>query len=79
MTKKSNGKSTSYYNIPAGSVDLQDLIEYKNMSFSRGNIFKAVYRLGDKEGVDLEYDINKIIWFAKRLKKELKKNLHLEK
>lgn len=79
MKKNSNGKSTDYYNLPDGAVDLQDLIEYKNMSFSRGNIFKAVYRLGDKEGVDLEYDINKIIWFAKRLKKELKSKTRLEK
>jgi hypothetical protein len=36
----------------------------KGMSFARGNIFKACYRLGEKEGTDVLYDINKIIFFA---------------
>jgi len=33
------------------------------MSFAVGNIFKAAYRMGQKGEV---YDLNKIIWFAKR-------------
>jgi hypothetical protein len=37
------------------------------MSFARGNIFKAAYRLGEKEGIDDIYDLNKIIYYAKRL------------
>lgn len=64
--QSSDGGSTSYYAVPAGAKDLQDLIEAKNMNFSVGNIFKAAYRLGEKEGNDLSYDLRKIIFFAQR-------------
>lgn len=63
---KSDGGSTDYYNIPEGCKDLQDLIEYNNMNFSIGNIFKACYRMGRKEGNDDAYDLRKIIFFAER-------------
>lgn len=63
---KSDGGSTSYYNIPDWAVDLGDLVEYKGMNFNIGNIFKAAYRLGEKHGTGLEYDLNKIIYFAER-------------
>ncbi len=65
----SNGGSSDYYKLPNGAIDLNDLIEEKEMSFARGNIFKALYRMGEKSGVDVEYDINKIILFAERLRK----------
>lgn len=61
---KSDGGSTSYYQIPEGATELNDLIEAKGMGFALGNIFKACYRLGEKEGTDLEYDIKKIVYFA---------------
>lgn len=64
--KTSDGSSTDYYKIPEGSVDLIDLIEFKNMNFAVGNIFKACYRLGQKEGNDDAYDLRKIIFFAER-------------
>ena len=60
-----NGGSTNYYKLPHGATELQDLIEFKKMSFSLGNIFKAAYRLSDKNS-DPRYDLNKIIWFARR-------------
>lgn len=66
---KSDGGSSSYYAIPEGAKDLQDLIERKEMSFARGNLFKALYRLGEKDGIDHEYDLNKCQWFLDRLKK----------
>lgn len=66
MKVKSDGTSTSYYDVPEGIKDLGDLIEYKDMNFNVGNIFKAAYRLGEKEGNDLKYDLNKIIYFAQR-------------
>lgn len=72
--KKSDGGSTDYYKIPAGATDLIDLIEHKKMNFALGNIFKACYRLGEKEGNDLLYDLNKIIYFAERLKAQVEKN-----
>lgn len=66
---KSDGGSSSYYFLPEGAKDLNDLIEAKEMSFARGNIFKALYRLGEKEGVDVSYDLNKIEVFLDRLRK----------
>ena len=63
----SDGKATAYYDFPVGAITLNDIIEYKNMSFARGNIFKAVYRLGEKNGIDDEYDLNKIIYYAERM------------
>lgn len=73
MTKpiRSDGGSTSYYDLPPGAKDIGDLIEHKNMSFNLGNIFKACYRLGSKEGTEILYDINKIIYFANRIKRQV--------
>lgn len=74
MTKTtSTGWSTSYYDIPQDAKQIQDLIELRGMNFARGNIFKAAYRLGAKEGVNEVYDLNKIIWFAEREKARILK------
>ena len=60
-----NGGSTpDQYGLPKDAKELQDLIEYREMNFAVGNIFKACYRLGKKNTA--EYELNKIIWFAKR-------------
>jgi hypothetical protein len=64
---KSDGKATAYYDFPDGANTLNDLIEHKSMSFAQGNIFKAAYRLNNKEGVDDTYDLNKIIYYAERM------------
>ncbi len=63
---KSDGWSTDYYQLPEGATELQDLIEYRDMNFSVGNIFKAAYRLGMKDGTDSLYDLRKIMWYAER-------------
>ncbi len=65
-TVKSDGWSTSYYELPEGASELQDLIEHRGMNFSVGNIFKACYRLGRKDGATTLYDLNKIRWYAER-------------
>ncbi|WP_353413893.1 hypothetical protein [Brucella sp. NBRC 12953] len=65
---KSDGGSTSYYELPDGASELNDLIEHKGMSFALGNIFKACYRFGEKDAASRLYDLNKIIFFAERLK-----------
>ena len=64
MRNKITGWSSDYYEIPEGSTELHDLIEYKEMNFSVGNIFKAAYRMNDKGGA--AYNLRKIIWFAER-------------
>ena len=60
------GPTPSQYALPNNATELQDLIEYREMNFSIGNIFKACYRLGQKSNVTKEYDLNKIIYFAQR-------------
>lgn len=60
---KSDGGSTDYYKFPEYAKELNDAISYKEMSFARGNIFKACYRLGEKEGTDVLYDIRKMRLF----------------
>jgi hypothetical protein len=65
----SDGGSSAYYVFPDGASELNDLIEHRQMSFARGNIFKALYRLGEKAGVDVEYDLNKMELFLARLRK----------
>lgn len=64
--KVKTGLGNSYYELPNGAKELQDLIEYRNMNFAVGNIFKAAYRLGHKEENDATYELEKIIWFAQR-------------
>ena len=66
-----DGGSTSYYQLPEGATELNDLIEHKRMSFALGNIFKACYRFGEKDAASRLYDLNKIIYFAERLKRQV--------
>lgn len=65
---ESDGGSSTYYFLPKDATELNDLIEYREMSFARGNIFKALYRLGEKAGIDVDYDLNKIQLFLNRLR-----------
>jgi hypothetical protein len=67
VNKAGGGSTPDQYEVPKDSKDLQDLIEFRKMDFATGNIFKACYRIGFKN--DPMYEINKILWFANRLKK----------
>lgn len=58
------GSTPGQYELPADAGELQDLIEYREMNFAIGNIFKACYRLGTKN--DDMYELNKIRWFVDR-------------
>lgn len=60
---KSDGGATSYYELPEHATELRHLISHKGMSKSRGDIFKACYRLGEKDGSDVLYDLNKMKFF----------------
>jgi hypothetical protein len=66
MGIKSDGDSTSYYKLPEDAKELLDLIQYKGMSFSVGNVFKACYRLGEKYGNDRMYDLKKMKFFIEK-------------
>lgn len=65
-TSENNGGSTDYYKLPPNATDIMDLIEYRNMNFSMGNIFKACYRMGACDHSNKVRELNKIIWFAQR-------------
>lgn len=69
-----SGADGSYYKLPEGATELQDIIEAKKMNFARGNIMKSIYRMGEKDGVDEIYDLEKIIFFATRELNRLKKD-----
>lgn len=70
-TVVSDGGSTSYYELPYWASELRHLMEYKQMTPDQANIFKAAYRLGEKEGTNLTYDLNKIIFFAECMLEKL--------
>lgn len=67
------GGSSDWYKLPEGATDLQDLIEHNNMNAAVSNIFKGSWRLGMKAGTTVEYDLNKIIWYANRELRRLEK------
>lgn len=73
LEEEPGGSTPSQYGLPDGAKELQDLIEYRDMSFAIGNIFKSCYRFGKCNHSDKLRDINKIIWFAKREKRRLEK------
>lgn len=73
----SDGGSTDYYKLPAHADELRHLISHKGMSKARGDIFKACYRLGEKEGVDARYDLNKMKFFIEDLIEMYERGEHL--
>ena len=42
----SDGSTASYYELPAGTTELQDLISHRDLNAQMGEIFRAVYRYG---------------------------------
>ena len=73
----SDGLSTSYYKLPPHADELRHLISFKSMSKSRGDIFKACYRLGEKDGTDVLYDLNKMRFFIDDLIEMHERGEHL--
>lgn len=64
--EKPGGSTPSQYGLPESATDLQDLIEYREMNFAQGNIFKAQYRRGTCSHSDELRDARKTLWFAQR-------------
>jgi hypothetical protein len=69
----SNGATASYYQLPAGATELQDLISAKDMNAQMGEIFRAVYRFGEVAHSPKLRDIKKIIFYANEELKRLEK------
>lgn len=74
--QKPDGGPAEYYDLPKGSSTLNDLIEYKGDTswlgdtFHLGNIVKAAWRWGTKDGTSKEYDARKFIYTGCRLLKK---------
>lgn len=77
-----NGGKTDYYQLgssPFPINDADDFAEWRRMNFFQGNILKVAwtFNTGRHKGTDYERDLNKIIHYAnrelKRLKRENKK------
>jgi hypothetical protein len=61
----SDGSTASYYELPRGAKELQDLISHRNMNAQLGEIFRACYRMGQAAHSDELRDAKKILFYAK--------------
>lgn len=61
----SDGSTASYYELPRGAKELQDLISHRNMNSQIGEIFRACYRMGRAAHSDELRDAKKILFYAK--------------
>ena len=77
--EQSDGSTASYYELPSGATELQELISAKNMNAQIGEIFRACYRYGQVAHSPEIRDIKKILFYAKaeleRLNKLEKENV----
>ena len=49
-------------------METDDVIKlFLGNDWHKGNVFKAMTRLGQKDGIDESYDFNKIRWFLDRI------------
>jgi hypothetical protein len=63
-TSASDGSTASYYTLPSGAKELQDLISNRDMNAQIGEIFRACYRMGRASHSDVMRDVRKIIFYA---------------
>jgi len=73
QTTKSDGSTASYYELPEGANELQDLISHRDMNSQIGEIFRACYRYGLVEHSDKLRDAKKIKFYAEAEIKRLEK------
>jgi len=64
MTYISDGSTASYYVLPEGARELQDLISERDMNAQIGEIFRACYRYGLCRHSDQLRDAKKILFYA---------------
>ena len=62
--ERSNGATASYYELPAGATQLQELISDRDMNSQIGEIFRACYRYGRVSHSDKLRDARKILFYA---------------
>jgi len=69
----SDGSTASYYELPEGATELQDLISHRDMNAQIGEIFRACYRYGQASHSDKLRDARKILFYAKAEVERLEK------
>lgn len=60
---RSDGSTASYYELPEGATELQQLISHRNMNAQLGEIFRAAYRYGMASHSDQLRDAKKIKFY----------------
>lgn len=71
--ERSDGSTASYYELPIGATELQDLISDRNMNAQIGEIFRECYRYGRAAHSDEMRGIKKILFYANAELKRLEK------
>lgn len=69
----SDGSTASYYELPEGATELQDLISERDMNAQIGEIFRACYRYGRASHSDKLRDAKKISFYINAEIKRLEK------
>ena len=69
----SDGSTASYYELPKGAKELQDLISHKDMNAQIGEIFRSCYRYGRASHSDQLRDAKKIKFYIDAEIKRLEK------
>jgi hypothetical protein len=64
MTNTSDGSTASYYELPKGCTQLQDLISHRNLNAQDGEMFRAIYRKGRASHSDELRDAKKVLFYA---------------
>lgn len=75
---RSDGSTASYYELPHGCSELQDLISHRDMNAQIGEIFRACYRYGIADHSDRLRDAKKMRFYADAEIKRLEKLAALE-
>lgn len=73
MGLKSDGSTASYYQLPDGCTELQDLISHRDMNAQIGEIFRSCYRYGQASHSDKLRDAKKIRFYIEAEIKRLEK------
>lgn len=63
-SSKSDGSTASYYELPEGCTELQDLISHRNLNAQDGEMFRAIYRKGRASHSDELRDAKKVLFYA---------------
>jgi hypothetical protein len=93
-TEKATGGNVNYYLIEVKSrlkagaaayvAEVEDIIEYFNMEFCEGNVFKALVRLTKlrqdlgKPGSSKTYEAEKIVYYSKRIVAQVERKIDKE-